>query len=142
MANLVKSTKETQEIARKSYAASQAKSLAEMLYLMGQQYRREITAEVSAFWTHMLIEREHLSPSQIREGFYAYFSNPEKCAFPPQPGDILGCIPEQIVTGYNLTIEEMRDLDIRKKQGEKFFSLVDVLKTAKVVNLSEIAKKL
>ena len=125
MDKLAKTQSATLEIKRKSYAESQAKALAEMLYVMGQQYRKEITAEVTAFWKLSLIDRGRLSPEQIREGFIAHLSTPGKCDFPPQPGDILGGVPEIPPPG-NETLGEMRTLKARADNGEKFFGMADL----------------
>ncbi|HEX3156775.1 MAG TPA: hypothetical protein VHV32_19255 [Candidatus Angelobacter sp.] len=125
MDKLAKTQSATLEIRRKSYAESQAKTLAEMLYIVGQQYRKEITAEVTAFWKLSLIDRGRLSPEQIREGFNAHFSNPQKCDWPPQPGDIFGGVPEMPQPG-NATLDEMRNLKAREAGGEKFYGKADL----------------
>lgn len=125
MDKLAKTPSAMLEIRRKSYAESQVKALAEMLYIVGQQYRKEITAEVTAFWKLSLIDRGRLSPEQIREGFNAHFSNPQKCDWPPQPGDIFGGVPEMPQPG-NETLDEMRKLKAQEAKGEKFYGKADL----------------
>lgn len=138
MANdkLVKTRSEALEIARQSYAASQATALADMLHLMGEQYRKEITAEVTAFWMAALIERARLSPDQIREGFMAHFSNPEKCNWPPQPGDVIGGVPE-LPQPRDGALKEMAELKKRRDEHpEEFIGLEALVQIAKNLNVN------
>jgi len=89
-----KQSSETLQTERRLFRESAEQELAGMLYMMGQQYRMEITPEISALWTLTLIERGHLSGPQIREGFVAWFAG-EKSSFPPQPGEVIAMLSDK-----------------------------------------------
>lgn len=127
-AELQKQQSGTIETARILFRESQELELAGMLYLLGQQYRIDITPEVSRLWTLTLIERERLSGARIRESFLAWFSG-ERASFQPQPGDIIGLshtlAPDQIER-ENETLKEMAELKRRAAAGEKFYGEADL----------------
>jgi len=91
-----KQSSETLQTERRLFRESAEQELAGMLYMMGQQYRMEITPEVSALWTLTLIERGRLSGQQIREGFLAWFESDQAKFGPPQPGQIIALVAEQV----------------------------------------------
>lgn len=90
---------------------------------------------MSKLWRVALIDRANLSAEQITEGFMAYFSNPEKCNFWPQPGDIFAGIGEQRYQQENTTLKEMRADQAREENGEKFFGLRDLAQDVKAMGL-------
>lgn len=70
---------------KRLYAEAKVTAVAQLLYLMGQQYNLEITPELTALWQESL---SALTPNQVRDGFMAYLKS-ESAHFKPAPGDII-----------------------------------------------------
>jgi hypothetical protein len=120
--------------AKQSYMDSQTRTLAQMLDIMGTQYRMPVTPELAKFWKDSLIGEAGLSPEQIRRGFMTHFSDPETSGFPPIPGDIIRCAPEATDkprkihkpdcpdcrgTGWRLLEVDAKTTDVFYKPGKK-----------------------